>query len=257
MKRVLRISCFLCSGLLVLICLYGFANQEMSDIETAILEKNYETAESLAEDFIAKEATQESDFLARYYLGLSRVYLEKYNQAIEVFQELLKQKPDNKLRDRTYLGIIDVYNLSGDYNKALDTSRKLLKISPRSELLSLIYLKRARSHLKLAQWTQAETYLKKTINKFPNSLEARLAKQLLEEKQYFAVQLGAFLGRERAENLVTELQLRGEYAYIMETIDKEGNKFYRVRVGKFSVLDQAKEIEKNLAKLGYPTRIYP
>ena len=147
--------------------------------------------------------------------------------------------------------------MDGKYPGALKVAEELYAKSPHSEFLSLIYLKLARANLKLGRWQKAKEYLQKITNEFPQSLEAHTAKQLLEEKQYFAVQVGAFLDRGRAEKLVSELKEKGEYAYTVETIDREGKKFYRVRVGKLALLDDAQTLESKLAQLGYPTRIYP
>ena len=100
-------------------------------------------------------------------------------------------------------------------------------------------------------------YLSKILQQFPNSVEAQTAKQLLEEKQYFAVQVGAFRERARAEQLVSELKQKEEYAYIVETIDQQNATFYRVRVGQLAILNEAQKLHTKLAKFGYPTQIYP
>ncbi|MBF0485563.1 MAG: SPOR domain-containing protein, partial [Candidatus Omnitrophica bacterium] len=89
------------------------------------------------------------------------------------------------------------------------------------------------------------------------TFEAITAKQLLEEKQYFTVQVGAFADKGRAEKLVAELIARKEYAYIVETKASDTRSYYRVRVGQLSTLKDAQALETKLAGLGYPTLIYP
>ena len=103
----------------------------------------------------------------------------------------------------------------------------------------------------------AKEYLNKVINEFPQSPEAPIAKQLLEEKQYFSVQVGAFLDKGRAITLVHDLKVSGQDAYIVEIMATDGEKFYRVRVGQMSSLKDAEDLEKRLSKLGFPTLIYP
>jgi len=129
--------------------------------------------------------------------------------------------------------------------------------SPKSEYLGLIYLKLATGYLKIARWQKAKQYLHQLIKEFPGSFEAHRAKQLLAEKQYYAVQVGAFLNRNHADKLVSELSRRGEYAYIIEMVDRQGRKFYRVRVGKLALLDEAEKLKSKLTGLGYPTHIFP
>ena len=65
------------------------------------------------------------------------------------------------------------------------------------------------------------------------------------------------MGKGRAITLMESLKGGGQYAYIVETTSAGGQKFYRVRVGQMSSLKDAEDLENRLAKLGYPTLIYP
>ena len=111
--------------------------------------------------------------------------------------------------------------------------------------------------MKLAHWNEARKYLEKITTDFPDSMEVHVAKQLLNEKQYFAVQVGAFIERQRAEKLANELQKKGEYAYVVEMADQQERTFYRVRVGQLVLLEKAEKLKSKLSKEGYPTQIYP
>ena len=243
--------------LLAVFCSYGFSDISLKDIETAVIKQDYEQAKEIAAQLLSSElnAAERDEIL--YYLGLCDLQLGQYSEARETFTELTKKKIDGMLRDKAYLGLFDGYYIDGYYKKAHRIAERLLKISPKSEFLSLIYLKLARTNLKLAQWRKARGYLKKITVQFPDSLEAHVANQLLNEKQYFAVQVGAFIDRKRAENLTAELQQKGEYAYIVETIDQQNRRFYRVRVGQLALLDEAQKLKSKLSKAGYPTQIYP
>ncbi|MFH1359673.1 MAG: SPOR domain-containing protein [Candidatus Omnitrophota bacterium] len=235
----------------------GLTNVSLSDIETAIIQEDFEKAENLVTSFLSRKPKKNQQDEAIYYLGLSKLRLGYYKEARDTFDLLLSGLPTDQLHDKAYCGIIDSYYLEGEYAQGLRLAQELIKKSPRSELLSLIYLKLARGNLKLTYWDDARMYLEKIIRDFPESFEAHLAKQLLEERQFFAVQVGAFLDRQRALSLVEELEQKGEYAYMVETTDRKGQKFYRVRVGEFTSLEDAKRLKTKLSKLGYPTRIYP
>lgn len=237
--------------------LYGASNIHLTDIETAIIQKDYAAGKKLAQQFIEHNPSSEELKEALYYLGLSELRLGNLSQAREVFSGLINDPLEDSLRDKVYLGIIDSFSLEGQYKQARDTAEKLRRLNPKSEYLSLIYLKLARTNLKLAQWNKAKSYLEKIIHDFPDSLEIRRATQLLEEKQYFSVQVGAFLEQIRAEQFISELKQKGEYAYIIETTDYEGRKFFRVRIGRLSLLHKAEDLKSRLAQLGYPTQIYP
>jgi len=237
--------------------LYGFSDISIKDVETAIIKQDYEQAKQIATQLLSDEPINGQQGEIQYYLGLCDLRLGRYKQAQKVFTELTKKNNDENLRDKAYLGIFDTYYISGHYTKALASINRLLKVNPNSEFLSLIYLKLARANLKLANWYEARDNLKKIIADFPDSMEVHVAKQLLNEKQYFAVQVGAFIDRQRAEQLTDELQEKGEYAYVVETVDQKNRTFYRVRVGQIVLLEGAEKLKLKLSKDGYPTQIYP
>lgn len=233
------------------------AATSLSEIETAILKEDYSKAENLANEYLAQNPSAPDKNQVLYFGGLSQLYQKDFGRARATFEMILAAKPETHLADKVEVGIIDSIYVSGDYKQVLTRAQDLLDRRPDSEFISLIYLKMARANLKLSNWTEAKKYLNKIVDDCPNSVEFYTAKQLLEEKQYFAVQVGAFLERARAEKLAQELQKRGEYAYIVETLDKDKHKFYRVRIGQFAELENAESMEQKLSSLGYPTRIYP
>ncbi|MCR4336844.1 MAG: SPOR domain-containing protein [Candidatus Omnitrophica bacterium] len=231
---------------------------QFADIQTAVLEEDFLKAKTLAEGFLS--SVEEDPLIraeAKYYLALSQLYLQAYAAARENFENLSKDDIPLAWREKALLGIVDSYYMAGDYRHALKKSREFLKSFSDSDSLGLLYLKFARANLRLARWKEAHKYLEKIVEAFPQSLEAHTAQQLLEEKQFFSVQVGSFLDQTRAEGLVNELKEQGEYAYIVETVDSEGVKFYRVRAGEFSDLHQAESLKTRLSSDGYPTMIYP
>ncbi len=234
-------------------CLSGFSNITERDIEAAIIRQDFELAKRLSEELLRKKSSQKGT----YYLGLTQLRLGQYSGARDIFQKLIQVNSSERLRDRAYLGLFDTYYMEESYENALKTGQDLLELSPKSEYLSLIYFKLGRANLKQAHWSKAHDYLKKIVYDFPRSMEVPLAKKLLEEKQYFAVQVGAFMARGSAEKLISELKQKRQYAYIVETLDPQNRKFYRVRIGKLSVLDKAKRLKFKLSRQGYPATIYP
>jgi tetratricopeptide (TPR) repeat protein len=251
MKRiaaVLLLGCSLVSA--------GYASTT-SDIEAAIMNKNYEQARSLSSSMLKDKIGPKERIQVEYYLGLSQLRLGQYTDAKNAFQVVMSAADSQDLYDKAALGSIESLYMAGDYQEALKRSDNLLRKSPQSSFLSLIYLKVARIHLKMTQWALAKDYLQKILTEFPQSLEASIAKNLMEEKEFFAVQVGAFLDQDKAVHLTEELKSNGQYAYIVETITSDNKKFYRVRVGQMSSLSDAQTLEAKLSQLGYPTLIYP
>ena len=238
-------------------CFPAASFADVADIEVAILKKDYARAEALARDLLSQKQTKSLTQQAYYYLGLSQLKQGRYPDARDSFLKIDTGGSDAELREKVRLGIFDSYYLEENYEQAHDILKPLLRGGGGSASASLIYLKMARANLKLARWSEAHDYLEKIVRSFPNSLEAPVARQLLEEKQYFAVQVGAFVERPRAEALVMELKQKREYAYIVETLDQNAQKFYRVRVGQLTMLKEAQNLKTHLGQLGYPAQIYP
>jgi len=246
---------FLCCVLMAGAAQGGYA--ALPDIEAAVMNKDYAQAKELASDIIKNSNNPTEKTEAQYYYGLAQLRLGQYADARSAFQSVMDTQPAQDVYDKAALSLIEGYYMDGFYTDALNSANQLLKKSPYSSFLSLIYFKIAGADLKLMRWEDANKYLNKIINEFPLSPEASVAKQLLEEKQYFAVQVGSFLDKGRALTLIDDLKGSGQYAYVIETTAPDGQKYYRVRVGQMSSLKDAEDLKKRLDKLGFPTLIYP
>ena len=249
------IKYFVCSFLFVSVAA-PWVQAALPDIEAAVMDKNYEQARALAAGLLKDTADPKQRIEAQYYLGLSQLRLGQYAQARKAFQIVMRAAPNQELYDKAALGLVEGLSMAGFYKDALKEGEALLRKSPDSQSKSLIYLKIARAHLKLMQWRNAKEYLQKIAVKFPQSFEAPIAQGLLEEKEYFTVQVGSFLDRSRAVKLTDGLKAKGQYAYIVETTSKMKT-FYRVRVGQMTSLKDAQALEFDLSHRGYPTLIYP
>jgi tetratricopeptide (TPR) repeat protein len=229
----------------------------LPDIEAAVMNKDYAQARALASEIIKDSNDPVERTEAQYYYGLAQLRLGQYADARSAFQNVMDAHRSQDVYDKAALSLTEGFYMAGLYTDALDTADQLLKKSPHSSFLSLIYFKIAGADLKLMRWEDAHEFLNKIIAEFPKSPEALIAKQLLEEKQYFAVQVGSFLDKGRALTLIDDLKGSGQYAYVVETNAPDGQTYYRVRVGQMSSLDDAEDLKKRLDKLGYPTLIYP
>jgi tetratricopeptide (TPR) repeat protein len=227
------------------------------DLEAAVMQKDYQTAVDMAQGILKSHQRGTDVARVQYYLGISYLGQGEYMRARDVFKKALSSRPQGDMYDRISVGHIDSMLMQGYYEKALKEITTTISRRPSSEMMPLFYLKAARANLKLARWAQARDYLRKITEKFPDAFEAVSARQLLEEKNYFTVQVGSFTDRSRAEKLVRELVGRREYAYMVEIRSADGHNYYRVRVGRLSALKDAQALEEKLSGLGYPTLIYP
>ncbi|MBF0522098.1 MAG: SPOR domain-containing protein [Candidatus Omnitrophica bacterium] len=236
---------------------YASTSSIMVDMESAILQSDYKTAEDVAQKALLEKPEKSVADKIQYELGLCYLRDGDYAKSVDILKKITATELDNDIRDKAYLALYDALYAQEDYEQALKTIKRLLWLSPKSDYLSLVYFKYARVSLKLAAWDVAREYLEKIIKDFPQSFEVDLAKQYLEEKRYFAIQVGSFKEQSRAEQFAGELKKKGQYAYVVEATDKQNNKFYRVRVGQFTRLDDAKKLKSELSQQGYTTQVYP
>ncbi len=253
-----RIALFLLIAAIILCPAAVYAqNNGISDLEATIIQEDYKKANDMAKNLLKTKLAGNDFAQVEYYLALSDLRLGDYAQAYDVFKKVVNARPNQELYEKAYIGVMDSLYMQGYYENALKEAVSLMNHHPKSEMMGLIYLKAARSNLKLARWTKAKEFLQKILKEYPESFESGVARQLLEEKQYFTVQVGAFTEQPRAERLVKELIQRKEYAYIVETKSPDGKLFFRVRVGQMTALKDAQALESKLSSFGYPTRIYP
>lgn len=67
----------------------------------------------------------------------------------------------------------------------------------------------------------------------------------------FTVQVGAFLNRENAVNLVKRLKVLYDYVNVTVHVDERTRKLHRVRVSRSGSLEAAGKIEKDLKEMGF------
>ncbi len=255
MKRFFCYALFFAAGLFSVVALAQ--DGSLPDIQTAIIQEDYKKAGDLCRELLKAKPLGNDLAQARYYLALSDLRLGNYPQAYEMFRKVVDARPAADIYEKAYVGVIDALYMRGDYANALSEATRFMNRNRQAGDMSLIYLKIARSNLKLARWDRATEFLRKIVAEYPNSFECGVARQLLEEKQYFTVQVGAFTEQARAERLVQELMRQKEYAYIVATRSPDGKNYYRVRVGQLAALKDAQALESRLSGSGYPTRIYP
>lgn len=229
----------------------------IADVETAVMDKDYAQGRDIASKILKSTADVKARINAEYYLGLCELRLGQFTKARTAFMVVLGAATTQEMYEKAALGLVEGLYMAGYYKDALKEGKKILSKYPNCTSKSLVYLKMARAHLKLMQWDEAKNYLNKLIQEFPQSFEAPIAKGLLEEKEFFSLQVGSFLDQDKALHLVDDLKSKNQYAYIVETTSPDGKKFYRVRVGQMASLDQAKSVQTQLSRQGYPSLIYP
>jgi tetratricopeptide (TPR) repeat protein len=235
----------------------------LEKLKSHFLQGDYNLAISEGERLLANAPAQGQGLdLLYYFLGLSYLRVENYLRASDIFEIILEEFPDTRLKDEVRLSLGDSYFLRGDIARARSYYQEALNKNANTKYKALIYSRLSLAGFKEGDTQVAKEYLDKIKSEFPQGLESVTkegACSLPDTKTgiYYSVQVGSFSKSANAKNLTQKLIREGYSAYTEEALISGGAKTYRVKVGKLSLLKEAEQLAKELTHKGYPTRICP
>lgn len=226
--------------------------QDVSFLWDNFLKGNYQRVISVFDDYKVENYAEIYYLLGMSYLGLGDTYNAKKNLSL-----LLEKFPYSEWHDSTEIALGDCFLIERDFDKAKDAYVRFIEKNKKSMFLSLAYLKLAEIKRKQGLWDEAKKLYEKIKVLFPNSLEAKIASEILSHNEFhFAFQIGSFVNKDNAKRLVEELENKGFFAYISEYV-KLGQIYYRVKVGNFLSRKESEEIQKKLVEAGYIPLLCP
>jgi len=105
----------------------------------------------------------------------------KYEKSREGFESFLKQFPDTEFSDNAQFWIGECYYFEKKYEKAIVEYDKVTKNFPDGNKVPYALLKQGLSFLKLGDKASAKLLLQQVIKDFPNTSQARIARNRLLE----------------------------------------------------------------------------
>lgn len=259
--KLSHLSFVFCAYFVICALVFGFLTEAHAlNLEKAreyFLKGDYQACINECEGILARSQYSKDLDELYYLLGLSYLKKKALLRSYDVFEILVKEFKDSYYKQDALLAQADIYFLKENYNKALFEYKQLLNVYPHSRLKVFIYFRLIKAHLKIGSWQEARNFKDKLEREFPLSFENQLAKIIYPKESYFTIQVGAFSKQSNAKNLSEELIQAGYSAFIQEKINQLGKKIYRVRVGRLSSRQEAKQLEFRLKNEGYPTKIYP
>jgi len=235
----------------------------LDKLKNHFLQGDYNLAISEGEWLLAGASAQEPGLdLLYYFLGLSYLRVENYLRASDIFEIILEEFPDTRLKDEVRLGLGDSYFLRGDFTRARSYYQEALNKNANTKYKALIYSRLSETGLKEGDTQAAKKYLDKLKSDFPQGFESIVKEDIsslpnIQEGIYYSVQVGYFSKNINAKNLVQKLTEKGYPAFIEKAITSEGKTGFRVRVGKLDSRQKAIELKDKLSREGFPTKIFP
>jgi tetratricopeptide (TPR) repeat protein len=259
-KLAILLLAFCCLGALVAPDALAL---NLDKLKSHFLQGDYSLAISEGERLMAVAQAHDPELDGLYYfLGLSYLRVENYLRASDIFEIILEEFPDTRLKEEVRLSLGDSYFLRGEFSRARPYYQEILDKNANTKYKTILYYRLSQTGFKQGDTQAAKEYLDKLKSEFPQGLES-IAKEdicsLPEVKAgiYYSVQVGSFSKGANARNLTQKLIKQGYAAYREEAFISSGAKTYRVKVGKLSQLEDAKRLAQELTREGYPTRICP
>ncbi|MBN2453099.1 MAG: SPOR domain-containing protein [Candidatus Omnitrophica bacterium] len=237
-------------------------------VNKLFLEGKYAAAISESEAIIASSASSKDEV---YYLkGLSELKSGKFDNARASFNSIIYRYPRSKVLFDAYLGIGDSYLLQADYDKALAEYGLIMKKFSRDKNMPIVHSRMARCYAAMGAREEAEYYSGMASRCAPLSFEARMkpvvgapvrdlrpaaaVSDTGSVRESLSVQVGSFKNKRNADKLARKLANSGYESFVAIPVEAK-DKFYRVKVGRFSSRAQALSLVSRLQADGYPARI--
>jgi len=254
LKRVVKLVLFV----LFIVSVNNGYCLNLDKVKINFLNGDYKAAALEGERLLAQEPHSDELY---YLLGL--IYLKDGNflRASDIFEIILREFPDTRLKDEATLGLGDSYFLRGELDDAEACYKNLSVKNTKTKLKAQAYQRLSQIAFKKGDTESGKDYLDKLKQEFPLGVELKEDKDLFPVSYSagdisYTVQVGSFSSKANAENLTQRLTRNGYPAYLEESASA-GQAAYRVRVGKFSSRKEAVDSEEKLSREGFPTKIYP
>ena len=197
-----------------------------------------------------------------YILGLSYLKDGNYLRASDIFEIILNEFKGSKFREEAKLGLGDVSYLKGDLDKAQRYYEDILDDNPHTKLRAKVYYRLRSVAFKKGDTERGKLYSEKLSSGFPASSEGLAAEEMLpvaakSTEFFYTVQVGSFSNDRNAHNFYAILIRKGYSAFIEEVISAKGGRVHKVKVGRFKSRREALDLERKLAREGYPTKVLP
>jgi tol-pal system protein YbgF len=129
----------------------------------------------------SEKPLKKGDPEALYFKGFKLTKDKELDKATEVFKRFLSLYPRNKLADHARYWLGEIYYSKGNWERAILEFDRVIKEYPGGDKVPAAILKEAFSFDRLGSQKEARLLLERLIQKYPQSIEAKMAQKRLEE----------------------------------------------------------------------------
>lgn len=235
--------------LIVPLCLFS------QDIDEAIKLFNSSQYERARDIFVRVAEDENNPRIAEAYYYLGRLSFIP-DSALFYFNKVKTDYPQSRYADISYLEIAKSNIARKKYQNAIITLNELLRKYPDTNLQDEIMFWLGVSYMSSDKEKEGISILENLRKTYPKSVWSERALAIIPSKdtpevpqEYYTVQVGSYRNKSNAEKYAEEIRKKDFSVQIVEALVK-GNTYYRVWVGEFSTIEQAKTFSRELESLG-------
>jgi tetratricopeptide (TPR) repeat protein len=222
-----------------------------SNIDEAIGLFNSFQFEKARRQFIELLKDETNPRIAEVYYYLGRLSVNP-DSALMYYRTLIQKYPQSRWVDISFVEVAKVNIAREHYSDAIIVLNELVRRFPDTELMPEVLFWLGVSELGLENKDEGISTLENLRTSFPKSIWAERAASIIpskgENKEYFTIQVGSYRNQKYAKIYLEEIKKKGFDAKIVKATIK-GNIYYRVWVGQFLKLEEAKTFQSKLDSL--------
>ncbi|KPK67490.1 hypothetical protein AMJ87_13305 [candidate division WOR_3 bacterium SM23_60] len=189
---------------------------------------------------------------AYYYLGRLSVAPDS---ALYYYRLVTNDFSESRYADISHLEIAKIHIARRNYTFSIKTLNSLLEKYPDTDVKDEVLFWLGVSYMSNDQEEQGVSVIKHLRRTYPQSMWSARAANVLPETQgqtknlYFTVQVGSYRNKDNAQRHAAEMREHGFDTEVVEALVK-GTTYFRVWVGTFPTMEQAKTFSLKLDSLG-------
>jgi len=226
------------------------------DIDEAIRLFNaaqFERAHKIFEEIITDEKNPR---IAEAYYYLGRLAIDP-DSALYYYSKVTAEYPQSRYADISYLEIAKTNIARKNYKNAIITLNELLRKFPDTNLKDEVLFWLGVSYVSTDKEKEGLAILKDLRATYPTSVWSERAAAIIPteksekpvQEEYYTVQVASYRNKANAEKHSRQMKDKGFEVQIVEALVK-GHTYYRVWVGRFPTIDQARAFSRKLEAMG-------
>lgn len=255
----------------------GWAGDNVS-IEKIFMEGRYEDVVNVASESLRKGSSSADDLY--YYKGLSEMKLGRFNESRRSFSAMISNCPRSPKSFEAHVAVGDSYLLEGRPCPAIEAYDETLKLFPSHKNVGVVYYRLSEAYAKKGDGAKSSYYFDSAKLVSPLAFESGKAPVVQEAapvpvaqevkpgqakdpeikleakglEKHVSIQVGSFKSKDNADRFVGKLYGQGFESHA-EVGQTPTGTVYRVRVGKFTTREEARDTILQLKNRGYNIKI--